>query len=469
MNRILALLFALPLSLCAQTAEVKVNPNTGALISPSASLFRSANGLAIGTNIQAYDSDLTTWAGIAPSANVQTLLGSADYAAFRATLSLVIGTNVQAYDADLGAVASLGATGFLARAGSASWALYSTIPDNVIYVTASEDTLDNVLAALQAYDADLGLLAAVTPTTKGDLLAFTGSAWNRLPAGTNGHVLTADSAQTTGVKWAAASGGGATIDQSTVATLSPDGNDGTAVLGDPSLPYATAQEAIDDGATALILLPRASGNYGSLTIESGDLTAGSLALVGYGNGSAIGAITSQKTSLAIVGNGLGAVKVTSVAIVAAVGTVTLRNLVVTDSVSAEGAPGVGGSGGNAGTIVADYCDLSAASITATGGPGATGSESAGYDGGAGGAITARWCILSGTSFVADGGAGGEAGGGDPYNGGNGGPGGAVNLLWCFFPGSSQSAFGGNGGNGVNGGGSGSSGSSGTTNTTTSSY
>lgn len=45
---------------------------------------------------QPADADLTTYAGITPSANVQTLLGSADFAAFRTNLSLVVGTNVQA-------------------------------------------------------------------------------------------------------------------------------------------------------------------------------------------------------------------------------------------------------------------------------------------------------------------------------------------------------------------------------------
>lgn len=44
-------------------------------------------------------------------------------------------------------------------------------------------------------------------TTKGDLLVHNGSTYVRLPVGTNDQVLTADSAQAAGVKWAAASGG----------------------------------------------------------------------------------------------------------------------------------------------------------------------------------------------------------------------------------------------------------------------
>ncbi len=50
---------------------------------------------------QLADSDLDTWAGITPSANVITLLGAADYAAMRTQLGLVIGSNIQAWDADL--------------------------------------------------------------------------------------------------------------------------------------------------------------------------------------------------------------------------------------------------------------------------------------------------------------------------------------------------------------------------------
>jgi len=55
--------------------------------------------LEIGTDVQAYNSVLTTLAGA--SANGQSLITAADYSAMRSLLGLVIGTNVQAYDADL--------------------------------------------------------------------------------------------------------------------------------------------------------------------------------------------------------------------------------------------------------------------------------------------------------------------------------------------------------------------------------
>jgi hypothetical protein len=76
---------------------------------------------SIGTNIQAYDADLTTYAGITPSANVQTFLGSADYAAMRTNLSLVPGTNVQTQDALLTSLAGL-----------------TTTAGDIIYFTASD-------------------------------------------------------------------------------------------------------------------------------------------------------------------------------------------------------------------------------------------------------------------------------------------------------------------------------------------
>ena len=51
--------------------------------------------------------------------------------------------------------------------------------------------------------------SAIDVTTKGDLQGFSTVA-ARIPVGTNGQVLTADSAQTLGLKWAAGGGGGGT-------------------------------------------------------------------------------------------------------------------------------------------------------------------------------------------------------------------------------------------------------------------
>lgn len=66
---------------------VTANFTGGSMVYPGAGIPIST-GSAWGTSISA-------------SANIQTFLGSADYAAMRTNLSLVIGTNVQAYDADL--------------------------------------------------------------------------------------------------------------------------------------------------------------------------------------------------------------------------------------------------------------------------------------------------------------------------------------------------------------------------------
>lgn len=69
----------------------------------STSAMRTTLGLAIGTDVQAFDSDLTTWAGITPAANVGTFLATPNSANERAALTDETGTGVDVFqNGDLG-------------------------------------------------------------------------------------------------------------------------------------------------------------------------------------------------------------------------------------------------------------------------------------------------------------------------------------------------------------------------------
>lgn len=69
-------------------------------------------------------------------------------------------------------------------------------------------TTGDVLSAANMNDLS-GTLNYLDPTAKGDLFpASSGTALTRLAVGANGTVLTADSAEATGMKWAAAGGSG---------------------------------------------------------------------------------------------------------------------------------------------------------------------------------------------------------------------------------------------------------------------
>lgn len=71
----------------------------------SASTARTNLGIAIGTDVQAYSAVLGTYASINPSANVQSLLGAANYAAMRSQLGLAtIATSGSASDLNGGTV-----------------------------------------------------------------------------------------------------------------------------------------------------------------------------------------------------------------------------------------------------------------------------------------------------------------------------------------------------------------------------
>jgi len=165
----------------------------------------------------------------------KTLIDDTDAAAMRTTLGLVIGTNVQAYDAELAAIAGLTSAAdrlpYFTGSGTASLATFTTAGRALVDDATASDQLttlgfsafaktliDDADAAtmrstlglvigtnVQAYDATLASLAAISGV-QGDLIYASGTdAWTRLAKGTAGQVLTMN-AGATAPEWQALGG-----------------------------------------------------------------------------------------------------------------------------------------------------------------------------------------------------------------------------------------------------------------------
>lgn len=227
-------------------------------------------------------------------------------------------------------------------------------------------------------------------------------------------------------------GGGGSIATGAVGWCSQTGNDGTAVLGDPAHPYATAQAAVDGGAHVLVLTPRNDGgDYG--TVNYPFSSPQTLSLVGYdaafcrlntinaGNGGVI----------ELRGNGKGMVGLNYIYAPANAGAtvLTVQDIQVSNGIYVLGASSAfdGQPGEAGGTLVVYACDLHGAGLAAYGGNGkdatddGMGTPADGTAGGNGGSITAWWCRTDGASASAGHGIGGAAAnGGTPGSDGSDG-------------------------------------------------
>lgn len=241
-----------------------------------------------------------------------------------------------------------------------------------------------------------------------------------------------------GTAWAPATpsggGGGWSISTPKVAYVETDGDNATAVIGDPAKPFSTAQAAnaaIAAAATADYILQLGIGSFG--TITNLDYKIKNI----RGRGAKVSLLAGIHNDGAAVtggeaGNSASAIELDSdlschLGEIYAKGSDGGAGVVVDDI----GQPG--GAGGDGNIIVLSGCVFtSVAALGGTGGAGGGGSagNGTGGNGGTNGAILLKGCRF--TSLGSGGGAGGAAGGVDAVGGDAGLEVNNSHLLNCIF-------------------------------------
>ena len=234
------------LSPVAASASANFAATTGALLAANnlsdllnASTARTNLGVAIGTNVQAFSANLGTYAGIAPSANVQSVLSAASYAAIRQLLSLDTGNSPtflgMTLDGDMtfsaigGANVNLSAALTLIGAGLI---LPSITINSVAFAPSS---FGATLAALTSAPATLNALhtqgANIASASTVNLSTATG--WAVTITGTT--TITAFSSQTAGNAYLLTFSGALTLTHNATSLICPGGASITTAAGDTAI------------------------------------------------------------------------------------------------------------------------------------------------------------------------------------------------------------------------------------------
>lgn len=134
----------------------------------STSAVRTTLGLAIGTDVQAWDAQLDSLS--TASADAVTFCQAANYAAMRTALGVALGSDVQAYDAELAAIAGLTSAAdkvpYFTGSGTAAVATF-TAAARTLVACADEGAMRTALSLVpgtnvQAYHANLAAVAGLT-------------------------------------------------------------------------------------------------------------------------------------------------------------------------------------------------------------------------------------------------------------------------------------------------------------------
>jgi hypothetical protein len=155
-----------------------------------------------GLNMQNEETEFTT--NLAVSTDEATAIRNVDIInASDSNKQLILAANTTLSNTNTGDVTLAGTPDYLTLSGQA---ITRNAIDLASHVTGTLP-IPNGGTGQTTASAAFGALAPTT--TKGDLIVHNGTDNIRVPVGgTNGHVLTADSAEASGVKWAAAGGGG---------------------------------------------------------------------------------------------------------------------------------------------------------------------------------------------------------------------------------------------------------------------